>query len=164
MKHFLKVAMMLLVLSMSAVGFAAEKTKDGFPIVSSEELKGLLESKAAGLVLIDARTQQEYQDSHIVTAISIPLSVIEKDTSVLHAAKNARLVFYCNGVKCGKSGKSALIARSLGYTDISVYADGIPVWEEKGYAREKPLLITQKGLLQIRNVTWGRVCKIHKSV
>jgi rhodanese-related sulfurtransferase len=26
-----------------------------------------------------------------------------------------------------------VIARSLGYTDISVYTDGIPVWEEKGY-------------------------------
>jgi rhodanese-related sulfurtransferase len=127
------VLLMLVVLSITAVCFAVEKTKDGFPIVTSEQLKGLLESKPDGLVLIDARTQTEYQEAHIRTAVGIPLSVLEKDGSALSFPKNARLIFYCNGVKCGKSGKSALIARSLGYTDISVYADGMPVWEEKGY-------------------------------
>src|SRR5512137_1498273 len=123
---------MLLVLSLSAVCLAAEKTKDGFTIVTSEQLKGLLDSKAAGLVLIDARSPQEYQEVHIKSAINIPLANFEKDATLLTAAKDAHIVFYCNGVKCGKSGKSALIARSLGYTDISVYADGMPVWEEKG--------------------------------
>jgi rhodanese-related sulfurtransferase len=125
--------MMLVLLSVSVACLAAEKTKDGFPVVTSEQLKGLLDKKA-DMVLIDARSAQEYQEAHILTAINIPLSVLEKDSSVLSAPKNARLLFYCNGVKCGKSGKSALIARSLGYTDISIYADGMPVWEEKGYS------------------------------
>lgn len=133
MKLMRYVGLMLLVLSLSTVGFASEKTKDGFSAVSSEELKGLLDSKPAGLVLIDARTPQEYQEAHIIGAVSIPLTVLEKDTSALKFAKNARLVFYCNGVKCGKSGKSALVARSLGYTDVTIYTDGMPVWEEKGY-------------------------------
>lgn len=133
MNFFIKAGLMLLVLTMSTAGFAAEKTKDGFWSLSSEQLKELIDSKVAGLVLIDARTPQEYQEVHIIGAISIPLSVLEKDPSQLKSAKNARLVFYCNGVKCSKSGKSALIARSLGYTDISIYAEGIPVWEEKGY-------------------------------
>jgi len=133
MKIFRNLGLMLLVLSVSAVCLASETTKDGFTALSSDELKGLIESKTAGLVLIDARTQQEYQEAHIVGAINIPLTVLEKDASALNVAKNAHLVFYCNGIKCGKSGKSALIARSLGYTDISVYVDGIPVWEEKGY-------------------------------
>lgn len=125
--------MMLLLLAMSAVVcLAAEKTKEGFPIITSEQLKGLLDSKEK-IVLIDARSTQEYQEAHILTAISIPLSALEKDSSLLTAPKRDRLLFYCNGVKCGKSGKSALIAKSLGYTDISIYADGMPVWEEKGY-------------------------------
>lgn len=133
MRFFRKVGLVLLVLSMSTVGFAAEKTKDGVSVVSSEQLKELLDSKAAGLALIDARTPQEYQEAHILGAVSIPLSALEKDASLLKFAKKTRLVFYCNGIKCGKSGKSALIARSLGYPDIAVYADGMPVWEEKGY-------------------------------
>lgn len=133
MRMFRFASLLLVLLSLSVVCLAAEKTKDGFAVLSSEQLKGLLESKQAGLVLIDARSPQEYQEAHILSAISIPLTVLEKDSAVLKAAKDTHLVFYCNGVKCGKSGKSALIASSLGYTDISIYADGMPVWEEKGY-------------------------------
>jgi rhodanese-related sulfurtransferase len=122
-----------MLLALSAVAcLAAEKTKDGFPIVTSEQIKGMLDRKEK-MVLIDARSAQEYQEAHILTAISIPLTVLEKDAKALTAPKDARLLFYCNGVKCGKSGKSALIAKALGYTVISIYADGMPVWEEKGY-------------------------------
>lgn len=133
MSIFRYAGLMLLVLFMSVPCLAAEKTKDGFTVVTSEQLKGLLDSNTAGLVLIDARSPQEYQEVHIKSALNIPLANLEKDATLLTAAKDARLVFYCNGVKCGKSGKSALIARKLGYTDISVYAEGMPVWEEKGY-------------------------------
>lgn len=126
--------LVLVMLSFSVVCLASEMTKDGFLVISSEQLKGLLEKKSAGLILIDARTAQEYQEAHILSAVSIPLSVLEKDKSVLNAPKEAQLVFYCNGIKCGKSGKSALIARSMGYKEISIYTDGMPVWEEKGYS------------------------------
>jgi rhodanese-related sulfurtransferase len=112
---------------------AAEKNKDGFSILTSEQLKSILEGKRTDMILIDARTTEEYQEAHIHTAINIPQNILEKDPSTLTVAKDSRLVFYCNGVKCGKSGKSALIARSLGYTNISIYAEGMPVWEEKGY-------------------------------
>lgn len=133
MMVLLKMALVLSVVSTSVVSHAAEKTKDAFPIINSEQLKAQLDSKAAGLTLIDARTSVEFQEAHILSAINIPVTELEKDVAVLKAPKDARLVFYCNGVKCGKSGKSALIARSAGYTDISIYADGMPVWEEKGY-------------------------------
>lgn len=133
MRMYRLAGLIMVVLLACTVCFAAEKTKDGFPVLSSGQLKELLESKPAGLVLIDARTPQEYQEAHILGAVSVPLPLLEKDTALLTYPKNARLVFYCNGVKCGKSGKSALIARSAGYTDISIFAEGMPVWEEKGY-------------------------------
>ncbi|CAH2031987.1 rhodanese-like domain-containing protein [Trichlorobacter ammonificans] len=133
MKTLCKLFVLLTVLGVGAVCQAAEKAKDGFPVISSEQLKAQLDSKAAGLTLIDARTSVEYREAHIVTAISLPVTELEKDASLLKVPKDARLVFYCNGVKCGKSGKAALIARSAGYKDISIYAEGMPVWEEKGY-------------------------------
>ena len=134
MRNWYVAGLLIAMLLTSAVCIAAEKTKDGFSTLSSEQLKELLDNKPAGLALIDARTPQEYQEAHIPDAVSIPLSVLEKDNSALTFPKNARLVFYCNGVKCGKSSKSAVIARALGYADISIYAEGMPVWEEKGYA------------------------------
>lgn len=47
--------------------------------------------------------------------------------------KSVKLIFYCNGAKCGKSKRSAKNAAEEGYTNINVFAAGMPVWEEKGY-------------------------------
>ncbi|MDD2736555.1 MAG: rhodanese-like domain-containing protein [Desulfuromonadaceae bacterium] len=127
-------ALLLLVSICCSFAVAAEKGKDSFKVVTSEELKALIDQESAGLAVIDARSAEEYQEVHIKNAVSIPLSKLEKDATLLPASKDARLVFYCNGIKCGKSGKSAKIAVANGYRNVSVYADGMPVWEEKGYA------------------------------
>ena len=121
----------LLVVSLwCSLAVAADKVN----VLSSEELKALIEQNTSGLVVVDSRSAEEYQEVHIKTALSIPLTKLEKDVTLLPSSKEARLVFYCNGVKCGKSGKSAKIAIDNGYKDVSVYADGMPVWEEKGYS------------------------------
>ena len=122
-------AVLLVVILCCSFAVAADK----FKVLSSEELKTLIEQNTSGLVVIDSRSAEEYQEVHIKNALSIPLTKLEKDATLLPSSKEARLVFYCNGTKCGKSGKSAKIAVDNGYKDVSVYADGMPVWEEKGY-------------------------------
>ncbi|HEY6839256.1 MAG TPA: rhodanese-like domain-containing protein [Geobacteraceae bacterium] len=133
----MKIFGLLLAVVMMAVGataaFAAGTAKP-YRVVSSEELKALLDADTKGLVIIDARSPQEYEEVHIRTAVSIPLTLLEMNSGLLAVPKDAKLVFYCNGIKCGKSGKSAKIAVEQGYRDVAVYADGMPVWEEKGYA------------------------------
>jgi rhodanese-related sulfurtransferase len=126
-------ALLLVVCLWCSLAVAADKAKDSFKVLTSEELYKLIDQNAPGLVVVDARSAEEYQEVHIKNALSIPLTKLEKDAALLPAAKNAKLVFYCNGIKCGKSGKAAKIALSSGYSDVSVYADGMPVWEEKGY-------------------------------
>jgi len=106
--------------------------KSAFKVVTSEELKAMLDSKIRGLLVIDARTPKEYRKAHIKGAINIPLKSLKKNAALLDAAKDAKLIFYCNGIKCGKSSKAAKIAIERGYKDVSVYVDGIPVWIEKG--------------------------------
>lgn len=123
-----------LALSGGIVASAEEQSNDVFKVVTSEELKTLIDAKTPGLVVIDARTPEEFQEVHIKNAISIPVQQLESGKSILQAPKDAKLVFYCNGVKCGKSGKAARIALGLGYKDVSVLTEGMPVWEEKGYA------------------------------
>ena len=127
-------AVLCLVLLSVFTASAEEKSKDTFKVLTSEELKALIDAKPPGLVVIDARTPEEYQEVHIKNAINIPVQKLENDKSLLPEPKDARLVFYCNGVKCGKSGKAAKIALELGYKDVSVMTEGMPVWEEKGYA------------------------------
>ena len=105
-------AVLCLVLFGAVVASAEEKSSDAFKVVTSEELKALIDAKTPGLVVIDARNPEEYQEVHIKEAVSIPVQKLEKDKSLLQEPKDARLVFYCNGVKCGKSGKAAKIALS----------------------------------------------------
>ena len=46
--------------------------------------------------------------------------------------KKTLLVFYCGGVKCKLSHKSAFKAEKLGYTNVKVYANGFPDWKKNG--------------------------------
>ncbi|MDD2853602.1 MAG: rhodanese-like domain-containing protein [Desulfuromonadaceae bacterium] len=135
MKMFrLACAVLAVVCIWFSLAVAGENNKAAVKTVTSEELRALIDRKPLDLVVVDARSEGEYQEVHIKDAISIPLTKLEKDAALLPAAKDSKLVFYCNGIKCGKSGKSAKIAVDNGYSDVSVYAEGMPVWEEKGYS------------------------------
>jgi len=111
---------------------AAEPQPASFKTVTTEELKKLIDSGKDAPLVIDARNPEEYDEVHIKNAVNIPVSKLEKDPTLLPADKNQRIVFYCNGIKCGKSKKAAQFAASLGYSNLMVYAEGMPVWEEKG--------------------------------
>lgn len=102
-----------------------------YQVITTDELKTMLDENAA-MTIIDARNPEEYQEVHIKGAISIPEKSFAAHAAELPADKGARLVFYCNGVKCGKSKKAAQKASELGYTDILIYSEGMPVWEERG--------------------------------
>ena len=81
------------------------------------------------MVLIDSRPKRKkYDKGHIPTALSIPDSQFAKMQDQLPADKNTPLVFYCGGLKCRLSHKSAKKAIDLGYTKVSVFSEGYPAW------------------------------------
>ena len=114
------------------LGASAHAAGLEFKIITTDQLKSMLDEKK-DIILIDARTNEEYQEAHIAGAISIPEKNFDESAAVLPSDKNALLVFYCNGVKCGKSKKAAVKADAKGYKNILIYSEGFPVWEEKGY-------------------------------
>lgn len=101
-----------------------------YPIATTDQVKAMIDQKAA-FILIDSRTVQEYQEAHIIGAINIPEKNVEEYFGSLPADKKALLVIYCNGVKCGKSKRLAKKLEPLGYKNILIYSEGIPVWEER---------------------------------
>ena len=104
------------------------KVAGNYPGVSADWVKQQID-KNTGMVLIDSRPKRtKYDKGHIPTAISIPDSEFDKMTAQLPADKNAILVFYCEGLKCRLSHKSAKKAIDLGYTNVNVFAEGYPVW------------------------------------
>jgi rhodanese-related sulfurtransferase len=121
------------ILLMSAVLSAAWGADAEFKVISTDQLKAMIDDEKKNILLIDARTKEEYQEAHIVGAISMPENKFDELLSLLPADKGSQLVFYCNGVKCGKSKKAAHKAAAHGFTNILVYGEGFPVWEEKGF-------------------------------
>jgi rhodanese-related sulfurtransferase len=85
--------------------------------------------KPDDMLLIDSRPKEgKYDKGHIPTAISIPDTQFDKMTGLLPQDKKNLLIFYCEGLDCKLSHKSAKKAEVLGYTNVKVYAEGYPGW------------------------------------
>lgn len=81
------------------------------------------------VMIVDARPYKgKYAKGHIPGTISIPFSQFDKNINLLPKDKNALLIYYCQGVKCKLSHKSAKKAEKLGYKNVKVYAKGYPEW------------------------------------
>ena len=104
------------------------KVAGNYAGVSADWVKKQLDNNAE-MVLIDSRPKRKkYDKGHIPGAISIPDSQFAKMQDQLPADKATPLVFYCGGLKCRLSHKSAKKAIDLGYAKVKVFADGYPVW------------------------------------
>ena len=83
------------------------------------------------VMLIDARPYKpKYVNGHIPGAVSIPDSQFDKSVGLLPADKDALLIYYCGGLACKLSHKSAFKAEKLGYTNVKVFAQGFPQWKK----------------------------------
>ena len=86
-----------------------------------------------GVMLIDSRpAARQYDPGHITGAVNIPDSQFDKLVDKLPADKATLLIFYCGGLECMLSHNSAVKAEKLGYSNIKVYAEGMPDWKIKG--------------------------------
>jgi rhodanese-related sulfurtransferase len=86
-----------------------------------------------GVLVIDSRpAARQFDPGHIPGAVNIPDSQFDKQLARLPADKSTLLIFYCGGLDCMLSHNSAIKAEKLGYTNIKVYAAGMPEWKAKG--------------------------------
>jgi len=84
-------------------------------------------------LIVDSRPSRKYNKGHIVPTINISNTQFDKNTSLLPEDKSNLLIFYCGGLKCPLSHKSAVKAEALGYTNVKVYAAGYPDWVKNGH-------------------------------
>jgi rhodanese-related sulfurtransferase len=106
--------------------------KSNYPSVSAEWVKGQID-KGGDMILVDSRPKRKkYDQGHLPTAISIPDMQFDTFKDQLPADKNKLVVFYCGGLKCKLSHKSAAKAIDMGYTNVKVFSEGYPAW--KAYA------------------------------
>jgi len=107
-----------------------EWVKQGLPLsVSTAYVKKLLDDKEK-VVLIDARPKRVFDKGAVPGALNIPDSEFEKHVDKLPVDKATPLIYYCGGLECVLSDKSAAKARALGYTSVKTYSEGYPAWEK----------------------------------
>ena len=105
----------------------------GVSSVNAEQVIEILTSDNPP-ILIDARIKKDREYGHIESSISLP--DIETNCDTLRKVtedKNQHMMFYCNGIQCGRSVVSIKVARSCGYHTLSWFRGGFAEWKEKGY-------------------------------
>ncbi len=111
--------------------------ESGYKMVDTSRLHSMvmdnaheLESgRASQFMIIDARAQEEYNESHIFTAIDVSEKDFEESVNLLPNNKGVLLVIYCND--SGVSRKWLDKAKTAGYTNVVIYSDRFSVWKER---------------------------------
>ena len=86
------------------------------------------------LVLLDVRTQAEYDSGHILNAINISHEQILEDPELLAEYKDNQIVVFCrSGVRAGKV---IQLLESLGFDDIIDIDGDMLAWSKAGYSVE----------------------------
>ena len=85
-------------------------------------------------VLLDVRTQSEYNDGHIQDAINIPHDQILKEPQLVSAYKDSQVVVFCrSGVRAGKVIE---MLEDLGFKEIIDIDGDMLAWNEAGHREE----------------------------
>ena len=93
--------------------------------ISGAEAKALMDSES-GYIIIDARTQSEYDEGHITGAILIPEYEIADRAEKELPDKNQLILVYCRSGRRSKIAAEELV--KLGYTNVKEFG-GIIDWK-----------------------------------
>jgi rhodanese-related sulfurtransferase len=104
----------------------------GANTVNAQQIFALID-KDPKLVILDNRKEEDYAAGHIEGAVRLLDTDVTPDTLAKYiASKDVSVLFYCNGVKCGRAAKAAARAVQLGYTKVYYYALGMQEWNKEG--------------------------------
>lgn len=103
----------------------------GATTVNAEQIIDLV-SKAPNLVILDNRKAEDYAGGYIEGAVRLIDTDVTADSLAKHVkTKDTPVLFYCNGLKCGRAAKAAQIAVTAGYSKVYYYALGLDEWRQK---------------------------------
>ena len=103
--------------------------------VSLNELKTKPDGGSA-VMLIETLSPDEYKRGHLPGAINIPSNQIAELSGSVLPDKSAEIVLYCSGPKSHASENAARELEQVGYSNISVYAEGKEGWLKAGIQLE----------------------------
>ena len=102
----------------------AKKQEAVYVNITAEEAKKIMDSQE-GYLILDTRTQAEFDEGHIPGAILIPYDTITEKAETMLTDKNQLILVYCRSGRRSKLAAEALV--KLGYTNIKEFG-GIIDW------------------------------------
>jgi rhodanese-related sulfurtransferase len=106
------------------------EAKSKAPHISSQQLSGYL-SGEEDFVLLDIRTEAEYEAGHIQGAQWFPRGKLEYYIQDLIKDPDSRIVLYCR--TGGRSALATLTLKDMGYTNVVDLDRGFKEWVAEGY-------------------------------
>lgn len=103
-------------------------SQEGLEPITAEELVARLKGGDPPVV-VDVRPAQEYAAAHVVGAVSIPLSELERRLGEL--PRDREIVAYCRGPYCAFAPEAVRMLRELGYAARHL-SEGLPEWAAAG--------------------------------
>ena len=122
-KRFL-IMLLALTLPLGCIG-CSDGGSAPYDQISGAEAKALMDSES-GYIIIDARTQSEYDEGHIPGAILIPEYEIADRAEKELPDKDQLILVYCRSGRRSKIAAEELV--KLGYTNVKEFG-GIIDWE-----------------------------------
>lgn len=117
--------LLLAVLLLTACGQEKENDREAvYMNISAEEAKQIMDTEE-GYIILDVRTQEEYDEGHIPGAILIPNTEIEARAEEVLTDKDQLILVYCRSGRRSKLAAEILV--ELGYTNIREFG-GIIDW------------------------------------
>lgn len=119
------VFLLLAVMMLTACGQAKENDQGAVYVnITAEEAKRIMDSEE-GYIILDVRTQEEYDEGHIPGAIVISHEEIAEKAEDVLTDKDQLILVYCRSGRRSEIAAEALV--ELGYTNIKEFG-GIIDW------------------------------------
>jgi rhodanese-related sulfurtransferase len=134
-KLFRLIAVVVLTFGLPAAAMAGDAplSINGAVTINADDLISLVQT-SSDLVIVDNRTIADYDAGHIEGALHLIDTDMtgEEVLARIAKSKDAPILFYCNGVKCGRAANATIKAVGWGYSRVYYYALGLAEWKRRG--------------------------------
>ena len=122
-------AILILIITCTAILYGCtsggeNKMENSYEQITPAKAKEIMDNEN-GYVILDVRTQEEYDEAHIDGAILIPDYEIAAKAESILKDKNQLILVYCRSGRRSKNAADKLV--SLGYTNVKEFG-GIIDW------------------------------------
>ncbi len=130
MKKIIYIILIILIITGGIIMLFSRKNKTSeieakIKYVSMDDIVQIMEENE-NYIILDARTEEEYNEGHIPNAICIPNETISSDTINQLPNKNQLILIYCRSGNRSKQAAQKLL--NLGYTNLIEFG-GIIDWK-----------------------------------